>query len=33
MHAAAMKPEVLDPSDIEESVVDHEKTFWTEELA
>ena len=32
MHAAAMMPEVLDPSDIEESTVEHEKTFWVDEL-
>lgn len=32
MHAAAMMPEVLDPSDIEDSVIEHEKTFWVDEL-
>jgi len=32
MHAAAMMPEVLDPSEIEQSIIDHEKTFWVDEL-
>jgi translation elongation factor EF-Ts len=32
MHAAAMMPEVLDPSEIDSSVVEHEKTFWVDEL-
>ncbi|MCD5383043.1 translation elongation factor Ts [Candidatus Gracilibacteria bacterium] len=32
MHAAAMMPEVLDPSEIADSVIEHEKQFWEEEL-
>lgn len=32
MHAAAMNPEVLDPSEIPAEVIEKEKTFWTEEL-
>lgn len=32
MHAAAMNPQVLNPSDVDESLVEKEKEIWTEQL-